>query len=409
MSDAGGDSDPVWAAGELGSALRGDLDDLDVGPVDDLARIVDDPHVIGVMSRVATAYQRHDDEKAFHDTRLYGEMLRRHGNQTASRALEQGNPSRIQGLTGLVDHSTDANEAMLELLDELTRDAFTCFIGGGQNSGKTNCAMYLAEWWETGIKQPGTIVSNIPVDVPGTIELEASDDIELRERESGSRVHLDDVHDYRSGELELRVDGNRVDVTGARVVIAYRETHVRRVAAAVEGRALMVLDEWGTAGGGDKGSDANAATEMLRFLRAIRKEPILGSMLAIGHADTDANADLRAMLDFAITKTKQQIKHADVWRHLTSDGGEGRITTIRDIPETRLRYPSARQPTFLFDGGEDDGEGLSKDEQIARAQALRDTGWDSEDIADDAYIEYGPRWVRDKTEAPDDREVVPVL
>jgi hypothetical protein len=179
--------------------------------------------------------------------------------------------------------------------------------------------------------------------------------------------------------------------------------------AASPGRTLAVVDEWGTAGGGDKGYDQNAADLMLRFVRAIRKEPYLGSIVVVGHAATDANKDLRQLVDLAFGKSTK--KRATAHRELTSSGPKDQVVELRDVPGTTLSYNDGRQPVFVFDAepGEDD-DGDESDEmpraaRIRQAQRLRDnysTVVGGEMTLDDIAeaVDRSETWIKTETDPP---------
>lgn len=409
MADEG---ETAFPAAQTGSAIAGDLDDADAGPVSEFARYINDPTLIEAMSVVDEAWRRHDDD--FAESRLHDEILRASANQTASRSLERGNVSRMQGMTGLVDHGSSSSQALDKLIQEMNYQTFTCYIAGAPESGKSNTALWLGELGRY-TRHETTIVTNIPVEIDESVRIAADSDVELRDPDTGDEVSLEDVKEsYSSGDLELYEDDRRVRLGRVRVVVAERETHVKMCAAACSGRPLVVPDEWGQAR--REQGEQTAADTMLNFVAGIRKEPFTAAIIVISQANADANKKLREMLQFAMNKPdKRRPEYAEVYKKWTTQGGEDELIPggIDNIPETTLRYDDRRDPVWVFDGAstEDDddadGGGMTKKQRVRQAQTLRDKygqGTDSdltmtlEEIGD--AVDRSNSWVSDETEPP---------
>lgn len=171
----GDDGAGFEAAGYLKEYARGNTGDDEVD-VHVHAGLVSDPTVRKWLTWMAERYYPATDEMpaTFWETKFARRTLRKHGTETAQRAVENGQMHVIDFLTGMPGARADisAIDTIDWLQNWVTRDAPVTVITGHMNSGKTNNAFLFSEIWrrQTG----GVVMANIR-SCPETVSVTSMD------------------------------------------------------------------------------------------------------------------------------------------------------------------------------------------------------------------------------------------
>jgi len=346
-----GDSDATFAGGLLREFQRGDLDDLDPEYLSEVAgklslEEVDRYHSLMRAFEEVEGY-------AFEDTAFHDDLVTRAADKSGTRALWEENPTVIQNQVGLRDHGKSNAEGWDVIEAELRQEGVTLLVNGGSNDGKTNFCMRCAEKWCTENARPrSAVVTNVPV----------KDD---------------------------------------RIRFAETETTVKEECADVDGRALIIGDELGREGAGDKGG--SEASKFIDFCKEIRKDPWNAGLVATMHNDTDLDKDLRELADVGIHKPNK--KSAHVYRVEGAGKGifDGDHFMLRSIRRSTIPYKDHKSPSFTFDEEkeeEKEPEEIQKERDKEIAQKMRDNGAPAQEIAE--AVGWSEDWVYKHTTNPEE-------
>jgi len=350
MSDTGG-SKTTFVAGLLREFQRGDLEDLDPDYISEVA---------GKLS-LEEIERYHELKRAFEecegwefeDLEYHDHLLTESSDKSTTKAVWDENASVMQNQVGLRDHGMDTSEGWGEIEKELKQEGVTILVNGGSNDGKTNFCMRVAERWCLVNARPrSAVVTNVPTN-------------------------------------------------DARVRFAETETEVKDECARVDGRALIVGDEFGREGAGAKGDSDTSG--FIDFSKEIRKDPWNAGLVATMHNDTDLDKDLRELADMGVHKPNKKTAH--VYRISEAGKGifEGDYFILPGIRETTIGYKDHESPQFTFDGeGGDsrDPEEVAKERDKEIAQRMRDNGEKASVIAE--AVGWSEDWVYKHTTPPDD-------
>ncbi|WP_202614488.1 hypothetical protein [Halostella litorea] len=202
-----GDDGGFEPAGYLREYVRGNVDvDPDAHVHSGLIR---DPEMRAWVSWMVESYYPITDDMpaSFWETDPARKILRRHGTETAHRAVQRGQMHIVDYLTGMPDQSVDLStmDALDWLSDWVTRDAPVTLVTGHMNSGKTATTLKIdGKLWqrETG----GYVASNIRT-CPSTISISSMSSLvefAKEHRDEPSQFVFDEAASHASGDLDDR-------------------------------------------------------------------------------------------------------------------------------------------------------------------------------------------------------------
>lgn len=347
----------TYAAGQLREFQRGEIDKPNRFLSEFAGVVGTDSDVVDLIHAYQEAYEEFGDD--FEKTELYARLVRRAADETATRAVEDGNISVLQNFVGLVKSEISQEEAVGRILQEIMGEAFIGIISAEPWSGKTNMALWIAEWWQK--VKDGPAVTNVVLE--GATQDEG--------------VQYLDEHPY-------------VEETGNRLVYVETEAELRKVLREEDG-ALAILDEFGNNEGD---SHSNKANDLARMATEIRKDPWDADLLIIDQNEKGIEKKLREIATLAFEKERNNKKEAQAYREFV-DGFEDPEFKVPSIPKTDISYKDKIQPQFEFGDDEEDEEGMTEREQVAKAQAERNAGRNWRETVDE--IEFGKTWYYENT------------
>lgn len=326
-----------------------------------------------------------------------------HSQATKSRhsAVRGDELGLMQWHRGRVDTDTEREDAIPYLWDRLKEGGFTAVFGGGGGSGKTHAALWLA-WLAYQLLDVEPVVTNVPLDDPD-VHLEADQDVVVR-LDGDEVTELDpeliDVdRDERDVELLVDDDDRLDELLEATQVRVERESHLRRVVAAIPGELFVVIDEWGT---NDEDKSHQGTDELARLIRAIRHDPWRAKLAVIGHYWTDIPPAVRETLSSIVIEKPTQ-RRMKIGEKASENGLEDVMIVVPDVPSHGFDDYNDRGSTrWQFDGGsaEDEAglEGLSAEQLATIAQQRVDAGESIRSIGEDPDFPRKRTWVSDHVE-----------
>lgn len=354
----------TYAAGQLREFARGEIDKPNRFLSEFAGLIEADGDLMDLLHTYQEAYEMVGEN--FEETDLYARLVRRGADPTATKAVKDGNISVQQNFVGLVESEASHEEAVGRILKEIQGEAFIGIISAAPNSGKTNMALWMYEWWAK--LKGGPLITNVV--------LEGA-------RQNGGVQYLDShpwVRDDNTPDTDL--------------IYVETEAQVRETLKSVDGESLVLTDEFGNSGGD---SNSHNAKELARMATEIRKDPWRADLLLIDQNEKGIEKKLREIATLAFEKERDKKKEAQAYREFT-DGFEDPAFRIPKIPQTDISYQDKIQPQFEFGEEEDDEEGLTETEQVEKARAYRDTGMSWRKIADKPGMEHSYEWYRNALE-----------
>ena len=269
---------------------------------------------------------------AFADSDRREVIRRRQATKFVNVAVEEGNVSAMQHVTGYVDNTEGTNDGVARLMPYLSQDAFIGAVTAPPENGKTNLSLWIADMWA--LLHDGVILTNVPM--------------------KGDPDHVEEV----TSESELYVELKALDRP-----------------------ALVVLDEFAT----NDGREGRTAKNLEKMVREIRKDPWRASIILIGHGDTDLTRPIRQMVKVHVYKPTQTT--AEIYEGFDEGHSDGEYKFKMDVPKCRLDYPEYENPQFEFDAGDEEDDGLTEEQQrqikINTAVELRKRGLTQSEVADE--------------------------
>jgi energy-coupling factor transporter ATP-binding protein EcfA2 len=326
-----------------------------------------------LLSFVANIYgdraDDHEDLPAdFRESRFFQEVLSTHGTDSLTEAVDEGNISVMNYATGYTSTSEDGQKAILRMADLLANEGAVAIVVGPMGSGKTAMTVDVVRVWKaiTG----GHVVGN--VDWEGL-----------------------DAHETTSaGMLDYM--------------------------ASVRGPVLAFIDEAAQALG-SRGADQGPTNQFAKDLKLVRKKEDgdqyakQGSVVAIGHEETDVGAPIRRVASQMFKKpSREDPTQVKVYE---SEGGKDSFSdpvSYRGVTDTAEEFDQYDASPFTVvdrnaDDSEDGDNGPDADE-VARREAIatairankpwsEDEGMSYAEIGKrhpdepDFLVDYSDRWV----------------
>lgn len=348
----------VYAAGQAREFLSNALDGKENTWIYEYAGYVDDPKVLDWLNYHCSIYEDHGEN--FLETRKAQIVLASAGTHTANDAFAEGNPSQLQGLVGLVDHTDDAADPSTRdwMRRRVVDSAYVGFITGGMGKGKTDFAIELSDGWQ--YETRGQIASNMD--------------------------HFTDqdkcIQDFDTLEDWFKKGGDK----------------------------LFIFDESGqeAKGGGQSGLAAQVLGKMIRLIRKAEdgNPDDKRCILFIDQTEMGIEKDLRRLVrEAGDTWRKRSPQVVEVHEDIVDGLSDKPTKTIRNIPKTRLNYNTNRGSEFdLISALEDEYEADDPEEirkSVYKEQAIRsylnNNDMSYRDVAEDVLNnEFGKSWVSDR-------------
>jgi len=348
--------------------------ETDAEASEDAAMYVDEDvaEVVGFLDSVSESFRRSSTRAT---------ISHRQGNEFVRKVVADGNVSGMQHVAGYVDNRMSQKEAIPYLVDQLRVGGSTVYLWGSQGSGKTHTSLWFVDLVDKFVDDIAATITNVPVD-DVHVDVSISQSSKVRVELDGEPVdRLEALCGVDRSRVSLVVDGRDVtdELVDADMIHVGREWHARAASAVVPCRSVVLVDEWGTKGGGNKGSNPHAGEEMIQFLKEIRHEPYRSTCICIGHSPTDLEKDGRVVLDIGVKKVSKTVGR--IYRKVMSDGGDDLVTDV-EIGAHGLSYNDEGATPWVFEGDVADGddeETVDPDEvesEVLRrvAQDMRDAG-----------------------------------
>lgn len=356
MGDSTADQE-AYAAGQLREFINDNVDGKSNRWVNQVAGLVDDEDTLRYLNHAISLYA--DVGQDFTETRLYEIIVRHAATVSASKSLEEGNLSKMQGHVGLVDHTEDANDPSVRdwMRRRVVDEAYVGFITGGMGKGKTDFALELADGWQ----------------------------FETRGRLASNMEHWQDqdrcIQDFNELEDWFNQGGDK----------------------------LFIYDESGQSakGGGHSGIAAQALANMIRLIRKGDKArpDDKRCFLFIDQTEMGIEKDLRRLVrEAGDTWRKKSQKTVELYEDIVNGLPDKPQKTIRNVSATRFTYSTNGAADFDLttalddDALEDDGDG-GRDVLIAMAvrSYLNNDHLSTRDVAEQTLDgEFSKSWVADR-------------
>ena len=356
MTDRNSDQE-AYAAGQLREFINDDVDGKSNRWVNKVAGLVDDEATLHYLNYAISLYA--DAGKDFTETRLYEIIVRQEATKSASKALDQGNLSKMQGHVGLVDHTEDANDPSVRdwMRRRVVDEAYVGFITGGMGKGKTDFALELADGWQ--FETRGQLASN------------------MEHWENQDRC----IQDFDQLEDWFNQGGDK----------------------------LFIYDESGQSakGGGHSGIAAQALANMIRLIRKGDKAQPDDKrcFLFIDQTEMGIEKDLRRLVrEAGDTWRKKSQKTVELYEDIVNGLPDKPQKTVRNVSATRFTYSTNGAADFdlttALDGDpDDDSSGGDRDVLIAMAlrSYLNNDHLSTRDVARQTLDgEFSKSWVADR-------------
>jgi hypothetical protein len=323
------------ASSELREYARGALD-VEHDDVPDLAGIVRDDDLRDVLLFAEQAYERHSDaeDPEFRETQWASNLVDPAAAESATTAIEDGNLSQIEYLTGLPEYENDVSglNTVRKLENWLVHKEQTrlIYLAGLMGRGKTDWALSMLStvyWVHKRLREDITNVGGSVEDVPRP-EFAANFRVDPAP-EGVECKHIDNYDDI----VEWGEQGSSDDVR------------------------WFVFDEASTELTAQSGENAQTVAELFApFVKKMRKLGI--NMTVVGHDKGDVHVAIRSLADFV---SKPGLKKAKVYAGIKNREPSGHIMDLDRIPETTWGYDTDDMATWSWGSArEEHGEGVDE-------------------------------------------------
>ena len=297
----GKDSQGVYASALAGSWTRGEIQ-TNQDLVDAFAARVDvsterGETALRQLNQYAVAFDRVDEDMM--DKQRVRDLVRTVTNEATADGFSEQNVHRLQGLVGLVDHSTEANGGDDILTDFVTREGYSLYLIGGTGDGKNNTASKMAERFKD--SKGGPVITN---------------------------VHSFSGNDYYTDNME----------------------RLKEIGRETDEWCFVILDEASNWGTGQPG-DVHLANRLGKLLKYARKDRYKMNIVFIGHDGKDLVPSARETVDHVAKMEPRNYGNGDT--------RPGKMKVGRKIKEREIRDEIDPSPIggigetfFEYDDGE---------------------------------------------------------
>lgn len=238
----------------------------------------------------------------------YIQVVENQTSKAISTALRDGNLDRMAHGVGFSSNQSNSSYRKIQRLKSyIDTEGKVYYIDGEPNSGKTNLALLIAEFWREATG--GDVASNM----------------------TSCKGLSDVVQEYNALEDFFDRDGP----------------------------SLFIFDDASNHASGYSGDRDAMEDKMRKLTNFIAKKQ--GVIIFIGHTGKDVHPDIRRK---ARKLSKNSMKHVDVFDYIDKSGeGADKVMTINDVPEARMDYDPYEETEWSWNIDED-AEDTKSDEEL---------------------------------------------